>query len=316
MTRVLAIGPDWRGPLLERLEACFPGWKVLPGAHRNWDAARSSDVLVPFAMKVTDQLLSGSRIRLVHQFGVGVDQIDLEAAKRHGVPVCNAPSEVSGMASSVAEGAVFLALCCARRPDLRRQRLESGTWNWAMPLNLGLSGRRAGLVGLGSIGTAIAARLHSFGMTLVGVRRDAGRTVDSDGQLDWIGGMDRLDELVSTSDFIVITVPLNNQSQGLFDAALLRRVKDGASIINVGRGGVIDEDALLAELDRERIHAVGLDTLASEPPTDLRLLEHPRVIITPHDAGATDIAFDSVARIIAGNLNAIETDGLLQHRVA
>ncbi|MER8961203.1 NAD(P)-dependent oxidoreductase [Mesorhizobium sp. M0701] len=302
---------------MARLQANLPDWEVVAGAHHDLQVARSADVLVPFAMAVTDDLLSGSRIRLVHQFGVGVDQIDVTAAKRHGVPVCNAPSGVSGMAASVAEGAIFLILSCARLPAVRQKRLETGIWGWATPLNFGLAGRRAGIIGLGDIGRAIAERLRGFGMDLVAVRRDPHKTEESAGCFDWVGGMDRLDELVSIADIIIVTVPLNAETQGLFDKARLKQVKRGASIINVGRGGVINEVALIDELESGRIHAAGLDTIANEPPLPgSKLLDHPNVILTPHEAGTTDTAFDGVSRIIADNLYRLEAGTELRHRVA
>jgi lactate dehydrogenase-like 2-hydroxyacid dehydrogenase len=122
-------------------------------------------------MRVESDLLEGSAIRLVQQFGVGVDNIDLEAAKQRGIAVANAPSAASGMAASVAEGAVMLVLSCARLPSLRARRLQEGIWNWATPLNIGLGGKRAGLVGLGAIGKAIARRLAAFDMTLARIIR-------------------------------------------------------------------------------------------------------------------------------------------------
>lgn len=306
MERTLVIGAPWSGPLLERLRAALPGWTISSASQAGPETARSATVLVPFGMPVGRELLAGSRVRLVQQFGVGLDPVDLAAAKEFGVVVANAPSEVSGMAGSVAEGAVFLVLSCARLPSLRAANLAARRWNWTMPLNLGLAGKTAGLVGLGSIGKAIARRLAAFDMRLVAVRRSA-RTDDASG-LDWIGGMDRIGELVETSDFVVICAPLTQETRGLFGDALLGRMKQGASLVNVGRGAIVDEAALLAALDEDRMHAAGLDTIQAEPPPpDSPLLSHPRVVLTPHDAGVSEVAFDGVARIIADNLARLES---------
>lgn len=317
MDKSIAVGPLWRGPLLDRLRAALPGWKIDAGAQSDAEMARRASVLVPFGMSVEGDLLAGSAIRLIQQFGVGVDPVDLEAARRFGIPVANAPSEVSGMASSVAEGAVLLVLSCARLPSLRAARLTAGDWNWSTPLNRALAGRRAGLIGLGAIGQAIARRLAGFDMPLVGVRRSGSRLDGADVPFEWVGGPDRLDELMANSDFIVMSAPLTPQTRGLIGRNRLRLARADASIVNVGRGAVIDEAALLDALNQGRLHAAGLDTIEQEPPApDSPLLTHPRVILTPHDAGVSDLAFAGVARILADNLARLETGEPLRFRVA
>src|SRR5690606_11857249 len=147
---------DWPPALVERLERLMPGCTVLNAAHQNPQAARECDVLIPLGMAITEDLLAGSRIPLVNQFGAGYHKVDLEAARRHQVQVANAPSELSGMAASVAEHAVMLVLACARLPSETQEKLETRRWVWTEHLNLGLAGKCAGIIGLGHIGTAIA----------------------------------------------------------------------------------------------------------------------------------------------------------------
>ncbi|MFC7397307.1 NAD(P)-dependent oxidoreductase [Chelatococcus sp. GCM10030263] len=316
MDKQIAIGAAWSGALLERLRAALPGWSVIADAGADPAAARAATVLVPFHMPVGREFLAGSRIRLVQQFGVGLDPVDLEAAHSLGIAVANAPSEVSGMAASVAEGAVLLTLSCMRLPSVQAASLAAGEWNWRMPLNRGLAGRRAGLIGFGSIGKAIARRLAAFDMRLVAVRRSGGTDDAAGFPFDWIGGPERIEELASTSDVVVISAPLTAETRGLFDAALIGRMRPEASIVNVGRGPILDEAALLAALDAGRVHAAGLDVLSAEPPpADSPLLSHPRIVLTPHDAGVSDQAFDGVARIIADNLGRLETGQPLKFRV-
>lgn len=314
MERRLAIGTDWCDQLVERLRRALPGWTISVGAAA--EQARRAVVLVPFGMRVGRDLLARSRIRLIQQFGVGLDSVDLAAAKALGIAVANAPSEVSGMAASAAEGAVLLVLSCARLPSLRTANLAAGRWNWTTPLNLGLAGKTAGLVGLGSIGKAITRRLAAFDMRLAAVRRSAAKEDAATLGLDWIGGMDRIGDLVASSDFIVICAPLTPETRGLFDEARLRQMKRGASLVNVGRGAIVDEAALIRALDDGGLHAAGLDTIQSEPPpADSPLLTHPRIVLTPHDAGVSEVAFDGVARLIAGNLARLEAGEPLRHRV-
>jgi phosphoglycerate dehydrogenase-like enzyme len=317
MERQIAIGAPWAGPLFDRLKAALNGWSIQSGVQSDLEMARSATVLIPFGMRVGRELLAGSRIRLVQQFGVGVDSIDLTAARDLGIPVTNAPSEVSGMSGTVAEGAILLVLACARLPSVRQDNLAAGRWSWTMPLNLGLAGKKAGIVGLGSIGKAIARRLAAFEMRLVAVRRSAGATDATEDGFEWVGGMDRLEQLVAESDFIIICAPLTPETRGLFGEALLAKVKPGASLVNVGRGAIVDEDALLRALDEGRMHAAGLDTIQAEPPPpDSRLLTHGRVVLTPHDAGASDVVFHGLTRIIADNLRRLEASEPLRFRIA
>ncbi|MEC5293246.1 NAD(P)-dependent oxidoreductase [Aurantimonas sp. C2-6-R+9] len=317
MNRHLILGADWPLPLIDDLVRILSGWRVTRWADASAEDIRAAAVIVPTHVRVDRALVEGGAVRLIHQFGVGVDNVDLPAMKALGVAVSNAPSEMSGMAASVAEGAVLLVLSCARLPSLRADNLAKGAWNWTMPLNFGLARRRVGLVGLGSIGKAIARRLVAFDMKVTAVRRSKGAPDEAEAMgLDWIGARDRLDELVETSDMVVICAPLNEATRGLFGAELIGRMKPSASLINVGRGGIVDEAALLAALDAGRLHAAGLDTISAEPPApDSPLSAHRRIVLTPHDAGVTDKAFEGVAHVIRENLRRLEAGEPLLNRI-
>ena len=311
----VALCADWPKPLIERLERLLPGCRIINAAHTNLAAARQCEVMIPLGMAVTDELLAGSKIRLVNQFGVGYDKVDLEAARRHNVLVANAPSDLSGMAASVAEHAVMLVLACARLPSQIEEKLSTRRWVWTEHLNLGLVGKCAGLIGLGNIGTAVARRLRAFDMRLIGVKRTAPETTPEG--FDWVGGLDRMDDLCAEADFIVIAAPHNAESDNLIDAKFIARTKPDASIINVGRGAIIDDEALLAALDAGRIRAAGLDTVRQEPPPEgTRLRGHPRIVLTPHIAGVTEVAFDGTASIIGENIRRLLAGEALQFCVA
>ena len=128
--------------------------------------------------------------------------------------------------------------------------------------------------------------------------------------------MDRVGELVEQSDVVIISVPLNEGTRQLFSADLIARMKPTASLVNVGRGPVLDEAALLAALDAGRLHAAGLDVLTQEPPApDSPFLTHPRVVLTSHDAGVSDIAFDGVTEMIAENLKRLRGRVPLLNRI-
>lgn len=149
------------------------------------------------------------------------------------------------------------------------------------------------------------------------VRRSAAAPGEAEALgLEWIGTLDRLPELVGRSDMVVICAPLNDATRGLFDAALIGRMQPTASLINVGRGGIVDEAALVAALEGGGLHAAGLDTIAAEPPApDSPLLGNPRIVLTPHDAGVTDKAFNGVAAIIKNNLTRLETGEAMRNRI-
>src|SRR5215212_12022163 len=133
---------------------------------------------------------------------------------------------------------------------------------------------------------------------------------------EWVGGMDQLEQLMAESDFIIICAPLTPETRGLFSETLLGKIKPGASLVNVGRGAILDEDALLRALDVGRMHAAGLDTIQAEPPPpNSRLLTHRRIVLTPHDAGVSDVVFHGLTRIIADNLRRLEASEHLRFRV-
>jgi phosphoglycerate dehydrogenase-like enzyme len=311
----VALGAPWDRALVERLASHLPEDQIFPNAHLDPDLARTSDVLVPFGMKVSEDLMIGSRLKLIHQFGVGTDSVDAAAARRLGILVANAPSSESGMAHSVAEHAIYLLFCCVRRPSVLQAHLEASRWNWSAPLCRTLRGKTAALIGLGNIGRAVGERLGPMGVRLLAVTRNpekSGRDVG----IDRIVGFDRVGDIVQESDFVVIAAPASEETNQLFDKTMLGRMKPGSAIVNVGRGAIIDEAALLDAIESGRIAAAGLDTLAREPAAiDSPLLHHPRVIVTPHVAGATEEAFDGVGGILAENLRRLAAGSELLTRV-
>lgn len=312
----LLLGADWPPALVGRLRSTLGEWDIVLWSEASEAERRDVDAVVPAAAKIDRALLEGSKIRLVHQFGVGLDSVDLAAAKDLGVMVANAPSALSRGAAAVAEGAVLLVLMTARLRSKQERFITERQWNWQMPLNLGLSGRAAGLVGFGNIGREIARRLRAFDMTVRAVRRSG----DQDGEAARLGlasidTMDGLGDMLAASDVVVICAPLNEGTRNLFDAQMLARMKPEATLVNVGRGGIIDEAALVAALDAGTLHAAGLDTVATEPlPTDSPLLSHERIVVTPHDAGVSDVAFDGVAGILKENLRRMLAGEDLLHR--
>jgi phosphoglycerate dehydrogenase-like enzyme len=214
-------------------------------------------------------------LRVLARVGVGTDAIDLAAATRAGVVVTITP----GMnTATVADHTVGLMLACVRRLVENDVAVRRGVWNRGGELTgADLSGATVGIVGLGSIGAAVARRLQGFDVRLLGadvaVRRFAGVKIVP------------LDQLLAESDVITVHVPLGPATRGLIGDRELRLMRPGAVLVNTARGEVVDEPALAAALRERRVAAAGLDVFAREPPIGSPLLDLPNVIMTPHIAG-------------------------------
>lgn len=259
-------------------------------------------VIVRSATKMDAEALAHApRLRVVARAGVGLDNVDVEAATKAGVIVVNAPS--SNIVSA-AEHAVALLLCTARNIPQAVSSLKAGKWQRAAFTGVELQGKVAGIVGLGKIGVLVAQRLAAFGMTVIA----------ADPYLPAARGAElgialvSLDELLAQADFISVHLPKNAETLGLIGERELALVKPGVRIINAARGGVIDEDALLRALTEGRVAGAGLDVYATEPCTDSPLLQLDNVVCTPHLGASTQEAQEkagtqaamSVALALAG----------------
>ncbi|HUY51326.1 MAG TPA: NAD(P)-dependent oxidoreductase [Streptosporangiaceae bacterium] len=258
----------------------------------------AAEVVVPLMTRIDGAVMDRvTGLRLIHQWGAGLEGVDVAAATERGIAVGNVPSTASGNADSVAEWCVMAALALSRRlPGLQQSIRETAVWGG--PLGQAMLGRTAGIIGLGGIGQALAARLAPFGMRLMAVTRrpDAARAV----AVDWLRGMDGLPELLEHSDYVFVCLPLTEDTAGVVDAGALARMRPTAFLCNVGRGGLVDEPALLAALAGNQLAGAALDVFAREPvPAASPLLAEPRVLATPHIAGVTDVSYAATARYLA-----------------
>jgi D-3-phosphoglycerate dehydrogenase len=210
------------------------------------------------------------RLRVVARYGVGVDRVDLAAAARHGVTVTATPG---ANANAVAEMTIALLFALARPVVAGRERARAGEWPALSGVEL--AGRALGLVGLGRIGTMVAAKAAALGMRVLAYD-------------PYVTGADNvslvdLDALVAGSDFVSLHAPLTDETQGMVGRPFLERMKPGAALINTARGGLVDEDSLLWALDEGPVRAVALDVLAHEPPPPGHpFLKRDDVLLTPH----------------------------------
>jgi D-3-phosphoglycerate dehydrogenase len=257
------------------------------------------DGLVVRSTKVPEPVFEAAdRLTLVIRAGAGTNTIDTDAAASRGVFVCNVPGRNS---AAVAELTMGLLLAVDRRIPDNVADLRAGRWDKQLYGKAeGLLGATMGIVGLGSIGLAVAERAAAFGIHLQSVAR-SGRTayaVSRAEELD-IAMCDSLETLAETSDILTVHVPASAATKGLVDAALLARMRPGAILLNTSRGDVVDEAALLSALDSGHVRA-GLDVYVDEPAAgqaswDSPLAAHPRVVGTHHIGASTEQAQRAIA---------------------
>jgi glyoxylate reductase len=278
----------------------FPGpaWDALEDVAVEWPVAGPRpgvEILAVVAASVDDQLLNLlPDLRLVANYGVGYDGIDVEACARRGVAVTNTPDAL-GIAT--ADLTMALVLATRRRLIEGDRFVREGKWasGWVAGELLGgeIGGATLGIVGLGRIGSAVAERARAFGMNVLHTRR-----VDD-------GNPDRreLDELLRESDVVTLHVPLTEETHRLLDARRLALLRDGACLVNTARGAIVDEVALVAELASGRLSA-GLDVFADEPHVPQALLGLPNVVLSPHVGSATRATREAATAELVANIQA------------
>jgi len=297
---------------LELLRA--EGWTVeevspKDAAALNGALAEATAWILRSGTEVTAELLGrASRLKVVGRAGVGVDNIDLEAATRRGVLVMNTPG---GNAVSVAEHTFALLLALARQVPAASQSTRAGEWRKNDFRGTELKGKTLALVGLGRVGQEVARRALAFEMAVVAhdpyVAAPLAREL----------GVELLpfDDLLARADFLSLHVTLTPETERLLNRERLGRCKPGVRIVNTARGELLDEAALAAALDSGRVAAAALDVFAAEPPRDSPLLRHPNVIATPHIGGSTAEAQEEVGWRIAQQVRDFLKDGVVRNAV-
>lgn len=258
--------------------------EVVPGAHA---------LIIRSATKVTaDVLASGRDLVVVGRAGIGLDNVDVEAATTQGVMVVNAPQS---NILSAAEHTIALLLAQARNIPQAHAALVEGRWERSKWNGVELADKTLGVVGLGRIGRLVAQRAMAFGMKLIAydpyVSGERARQLN----IELVG----LDELVATADFLTLHVAKTQETMGLIGKDLLAKAKPGLRVINVARGGIVDEQALADAIGAGRVGGAALDVFASEPTTESPLFGLPQVVVTPHLGASTVEAQDKAGDTIA-----------------
>jgi len=257
----------------------------------NYDA-----MIVRSRTKVSEQVFEAApHLKVIGRAGVGVDSIDLEAAKAHGVTVVNAPTSTS---LAVAELTLGLMLSLAREIPRADAGMKNGDWLKKQLKGAELHGKTLGIIGMGRIGAEVAMRASIFGMHILGydplipndeIRQRGAESVD-------------LDELYARSDYISLHLPLNDETRSMIGERAFARMKRGVRILCAARGGIIDEAALLKSLESGQVVGAALDVFASEPPGASDLVKHTKVIATPHIGAQTAEAQSRAAEDIANEV--------------
>ncbi|MEJ5239838.1 MAG: hydroxyacid dehydrogenase [Anaerolineales bacterium] len=243
--------------------------------------------------KVTAELLEHApRLKVIGRAGVGVDNIDLEAARRRGIVVVNAPLSTT---VAVAELTFGLILATARAIPRADAAMKQGKWLKKELEGVELQGKTLGLIGFGRIGREVAHRALAFGMHILAydplIPEDVIRQANA--------APCTLEEVLERSDFLSLHLPLTEETRNLLSAQAFARMKPGVRLICTARGGIIDEAALLQALNEGRVAAAALDVFAQEPPGLTELIAHPNLIATPHIGAQTVEAQARAAEMIA-----------------
>jgi D-3-phosphoglycerate dehydrogenase len=283
-----AIAPAGVALLRERFEVVEDYDSDLAGIIGSFDA-----VVVRSATKLDAALLEhAERLKVIGRAGVGVDNVDVDAATRRGIVVANAAEST---VVSAAEHAIALLLALARNVPQAHATLKAGTWDRRRFVGVELHGKTLGVVGFGRIGHQVARRALGLGMRVIGY--DPFVTPERFRELG-VEPTSSLEDLYGEADVITLHVPLSDRTRGLLDADAFSRMRDGVRIVNAARGGLVDEQALADAIASGKVAGAALDVFSDEPYSG-PLLDLEQVVVTPHLAGSTAEAQDRAGVVIA-----------------
>ncbi len=287
------------------------GWPIVvpPAAELARQLADAAGLIVRSATHVNSELLEkAAALRVVGRAGVGVDNIDVEAATRRGVLVMNTPG---GNAVSVAEHALALLLALARSVPQLAAATRAGRWEKSGAQGIEVRGKTLGLIGLGRVGGEVARRARAMEMRVVACDPFLSENAARDAGAELV----TLDDLLARADFISLHTALSPTTERIINAVALGKMKRGARLINTARGELVDEAALAEALRTGHLAGAALDVFVVEPPRDSPLLALPNVIATPHVAGSTEEAQEEVGTLIAQQVRDYLAEGTLRNAV-
>lgn len=246
-------------------------------------------LIVRSQTKVTEEIISKAKnLEIIGRAGTGVDNIDLTAATRKGIVVMNTPG---GNTISAAEHTIAMLLSLCRSIPQANATMREGKWDRKSFYGAELFGKTLGVLGLGKIGREVAKRLKAFEMTIIGFD-----PVLSEKAAEELGiKLVSVEELLKESDFITVHVPLNDETKDLISDSQLSILKSGMRIVNCARGGIINEEAVIKGIEKGIIAGAAFDVFETEPPENKKLINHPKIITTPHLGASTEEAQEKVS---------------------
>jgi D-3-phosphoglycerate dehydrogenase / 2-oxoglutarate reductase len=287
------------------------GWNIVLTTKETLEAeiAEADALIVRSATKVSADLLAKApKLRAVGRAGVGVDNIDLEAATKRGVLVMSTPG---GNAVSVAEHTFALLLSLARQVPRLDRAIHEGRWEKSSAAGTEVRGKTLGLVGLGRIGSEVAVRAQAFDMRVLAYDPFISEAAAREMSVELVP----LDQLLAESDFVSLHTALSPATQNLISAANIQKMKKGARLINTARGELVDEAALGEALKCGKLAGAAVDVFAEEPPHNSPLVSLPNVIATPHVAGSTAEAQEEVGTQVAVQIKDYLAEGIIRNAV-
>ena len=281
--------------LLREFRPALAHHEVVEWIDRKGAPAFDFDVLLAMGNVGRELLLDQHKLKLIQTASDGYEEVDIDAASELGIWVSYAPADLTGNATSVAEFAVLLLLGVARHLGEALRSLQGDPVR-SPTLNLSLSGKTVCIVGLGTIGQQLVDRLRPFGVKIVATDEHPENAVADVTAYP----ADQLKTAVAHADFVVLCVRASKENENLINAAALASMKRGAILVNIARGMLVDEAALVDAITNGQISAAGLDVLRNEPPVPKDpLLQLPQVLVTPHIAGLTDLMLDGTVTYIS-----------------
>lgn len=256
------------------------------------------DILVTLGSHVNEALMQQGTFRFIQQFGVGLEKIDIPAASRNGIWVARAPGTETGNAESVAELAIMQMLMLSRRyhESLRQFRAK----RTGSPPGWLMAGRKACIVGLGGIGRALAIRLKALQMNVTGVHEYPERGIPEG--VNKLFSLSNLKEAVRDADYTILCLNYTSERKHFMDKPEIEAMKQGSYLINIARGGILNEHALLEALENQHLAGAGLDVFWEEPVDPKHPVFRQNVIATPHIGGVTDACLEGTTRLVADNI--------------
>jgi D-3-phosphoglycerate dehydrogenase / 2-oxoglutarate reductase len=293
---LITDGLDARGQSILRASADVDYRDSTPADELIKMIADYDALIVRGQTKVTAAVMDAApQLKVIGRAGVGVDNIDLEAAKRHKITVVNAPTSTT---IAVAELAFGLLLALARETPRADATMKQGQWVKKEFEGVELNGKTLGIIGFGRIGIEVGKRAFAFGMNVIVYDPNVSEHELEHAEAEPVS----IQDLFAWSDFISLHLPLNVQTRDLIGPMALSQMKDGVRIISTARGGIINESALLDALNSGKVAGVALDVFEKEPPGLTDLISHPRVIATPHIGAQTAEAQSRAAEDIANEV--------------